>query len=322
MLRVALRPRFLGLLALMVVATIVCGLLANWQWDRANRARDTSEQVQAAAPVGLEAVLQDGDVVTNADQGRLITVTGRFDPQREVIVPNRFLDGEDAAVIVTDFEVTDGPLAGTHIPIARGWIPQDSIDGTAPATGGEAGSHVGDGVGGQEQETGGDAVPQPIDPRTLDPAAVDVTPAPEGTVTFVGRLEASEAAADGFVRDGVLAEISTPLLVNEWGGPMAGGYLAVTDEAADHNQRAGAAQPKDLRTLPAARSQFREGLDLQNVSYMLQWVAFGLFFLYIWYRSVRTQYLDERAARREELEAMLGGTEPTTPRQEKDNAGD
>ena len=29
MLRVALRPRFLGLLALMIVATIVCGLLAD-----------------------------------------------------------------------------------------------------------------------------------------------------------------------------------------------------------------------------------------------------------------------------------------------------
>src|SRR5699024_10677969 len=43
MLRTALRPRFMGLLALMIVATIVCGLLASWQWDRAHRALRAEE---------------------------------------------------------------------------------------------------------------------------------------------------------------------------------------------------------------------------------------------------------------------------------------
>ena len=40
---------------------------------------------------------------------------------------------------------------------------------------------------------------------------------------------------------------------------------------------------------------------------MLQWILFGVFFLYIWWRSVRATYLDEQAERRLELEARLAG---------------
>jgi hypothetical protein len=64
-----------------------------------------------------------------------------------------------------------------------------------------------------------------------------------------------------------------------------------------------------LRPVPAAESEFSRGLDWQNLGYSLQWVMFGVFFLYLWWRSVRTTHLDEVADRREAMQRALGGAE-------------
>ena len=117
-------------------------------------------------------------------------------------------------------------------------------------------------------------------------------PVPEGTVAVSGRLEASESASGG-IADGVAREIATPLLVNEWGSLMYAGYLALDEAGAP------------LHVLPAAESEFSRGLNWQNIGYSFQWVMFGGFFLYLWWRSVRSTYLDEAADRREELERLL-----------------
>ena len=133
----------------------------------------------------------------------------------------------------------------------------------------------------------------------LDPALAPA--APEGEVRLSGHLEASESASGG-VADGVAREIATPLLVNEWGSPMYAGYLA-PDEA-----------EAPLSALPAAESQFSRGLDWQNIGYSFQWVAFGVFFLYLWWRSVRTAYRDELDDRREEVERLLAEASGDGPR--------
>ena len=97
-------------------------------------------------------------------------------------------------------------------------------------------------------------------------------------------------------------EIATPLLVNERGSPMYAGYHA-PDEA-----------EAPLSALPAAESQFSRGLDWQNIGYSFQWVAFGVFFLYLWWRSVRTAYRDELDDRREEVERLLAEASGDGPR--------
>ena len=256
MLRVALRPRFLGLLALMIVATIVCGLLAGWQWDRAHRA--LTDKADGPQQIGdIREVVGVGDAVTNEIVGDIVAVDGRFAAGEQVLVPGRRIEGQDAVIVVTAFlvELEDGTEA--RLPVARGWLPAEDVTGE-------------DGV--------------------LDPALAPA--APEGEVRLSGRLEASESASGGVV-DGVAREIATPLLVNEWGSPMYAGYLA-PDEA-----------EAPLSALPAAESQFSRGLDWQNIGYSLQWVLFGAFFLYLWWRSVRAAHLDEIADRREALERML-----------------
>ena len=89
---------------------------------------------------------------------------------------------------------------------------------------------------------------------------------------------------------------------------MLTSFLAITDPALTNMK---SADPKlantmsaGLSPLPAAESQFSSGLNLQNFGYMIQWLLFGVFFLYIWWRTVRTQFLDEKRERRLELERM------------------
>lgn len=256
MLRVALRPRFLGLLALMVVATLVCGLLATWQWDRAHRA--ISSKAEGSQELGdIRDVLDVGDAVTNALVGDTVSATGIYVPDEQVVVPGRNIGGAEAVLVVSSLlvELEDG--SQVRLPVARGWLPAEEL-------------------------TGADGQ---IDP-SLAPAP------PQGEVEISGRLEASEAASGG-VSEGVASEIATPLLVNEWGSPMYSGFVSVDDP------------PGDLQPLPAAESEFTRGLDWQNIGYSLQWVLFGAFFLYLWWRSVRAAHLDEVADRREAMERML-----------------
>ena len=279
MLRVALRPKFLCLLALMAPATLVCGLLANWQFERATRALEARDETTSAAPVPIEELMDANAPVTNAVQGRLASFTGEFVPSEQVLVPGREIDGHEAAVVVTNARITQGPLRGTSIPVARGYTTVPSSEW--------------------------DTLPEP----------------PAGARTIVVRLEASEEAS-GTVRredDGGVATVGTlssTLLVNVWEGPMLAGYGALTNEARQYMAGPGESDGasataadawRDLGPLPAAQSSFTSGLNLQNFGYMLQWILFGVFFLYIWWRSVRSTYLDEQAERRLELESRLAG---------------
>ncbi|MFC7463370.1 SURF1 family protein [Brachybacterium sp. GCM10030252] len=268
MLRTALRPRYLGLLALMVVATLVCGLLASWQWDRAHRA--ITDRADGPAELGqIQDVLGVGDAVTNEIVGDFVTATGQYAPDEQVLVPDRRIDGTDAVIVVAALHVRLEDGTEARLPVARGWIESDAVTGT-------------------------DGEPDPA----LAPSV------PTGEVTVRGRLEASEPAADG-VSGGLTDAIATPLLVNEWGSPMYSGYLAQVSEA------------DALHPMPAAESAFSRGLDWQNLGYAAQWILFGGFFLYLWWRSVRTAYLDELAERREAMQDQLarapGETAPDAP---------
>ncbi|MDN5900686.1 MAG: SURF1 family protein, partial [Brachybacterium sp.] len=261
MLRVALRPRFLGMLALMVVATVVCGLLATWQWDRAHQV--ITDQAAGPAQLGdIRDVLEVGGPVTNQIAGDTVTATGSFVPDEQVLVPDRKVGGTRAVLVVSSFLVDLDDDTQARLPVARGWLPAEDVT---------------------------DAEGR-IDPA-LAPAA------PQGELEISGQLEASEAARSG-VDGGVVGEIATPLLVNEWGSPMYSGYVSLDEPSGT------------LEPLPAAESDFSRGLNWRNIGYSFQWVIFGGFFLFLWWRSVRATHLDEIADRRESMQDLLGEDDP------------
>ena len=265
MLRVALRPRFLGMLALMVAATVVCGLLATWQWDRAHQV--LTDQAAEPAQLGdIRGVLEVGDPVTNEIVGETVTATGSFVPGEQLLVPGRKIEGTEAVLVISALRVELDDGTSARLPVARGWLPAAEV-------------------------TDADG--------RIDPALVPA--APQGEIEISGRLEASEAASGG-VEGSVVREIATPLLVNEWGAPMYAGYVSLDEPV-------GA-----LRTLPAAESDFSRGLNWQNIGYSFQWVIFGGFFLFLWWRSVRATHLDEVAERREAMQKLLGDDDPAASR--------
>jgi cytochrome oxidase assembly protein ShyY1 len=125
-----LSPRWLGLHALLVLALVGTGLLGWWQLDRA-RAHHADSVASAQRANGQEAdplatVLAGADRVDAGDTGRLVTVTGRYDPAHQLLVPDRPLHGRPGYLVVV-------PLrgSGSAVMVDRGWVPA-AADGSSP----------------------------------------------------------------------------------------------------------------------------------------------------------------------------------------------
>jgi len=193
----------IGILALVVA--VVCFRLGMWQFDRAGvRAEDATaqqvEQLAGAAPVPIEEVLAPQAAFTSEDFARRVALTGRFDPERQFVVPQRHVDGEEAALVVTAFVVTDGPHEGAVMPVLRGWLPESEVWQPAFETGGA---------------TGEVSAPDP----------------PGGEARIVGMLNSSEAARHADLPAGAQPGISAGQLANDWGGRLYSAYLVLEEPA-------------------------------------------------------------------------------------------
>ncbi|WP_426592969.1 SURF1 family protein [Cellulomonas sp. McL0617] len=110
-----------------------------------------------------------------------------------------------------------------------------------------------------------------------DPSQADLPPT--SPVSVVGYLQVSEEAGTG-VADGRTDAISSPELLNAWGGPIYTGYLVV---ASSDPAQSSAVEILDPPTRPGA------GLNLQNLAYAAQWWIFGTFAVLLWLRLVRDE---------------------------------
>lgn len=275
MLRTALRPSNVGLLALMLAVAFVCGFLATWQWDRAQRgieAEQQDDELAQAESVPLQSLIDPQETFTADAQTQPVFVEGHFDPERQFLVPDRVVDGSEATIILTAFVVPQDDGTEAVLPVARGWVSDES-----------------------------------------DPA---VDAVPEGEVRIEGWLQVSEVSNVGRIDANHIGEISSPLLVNQWGGPIYTGYLA-QENAPD--PLAGQSLP-DASPNPMARPEtaHETGFNVQNLGYAVQWVVFGGFFVYLWWRYVRDQYLSERDAARARL--LAADPEGDVARQSSDEA--
>lgn len=139
MLRTALKPRWLVLLAVALgLATVMAGL-GQWQLDRA-RENGRREAVQAATSrpaVPLTDLLAPRRTFTNAQADRPVTVSGRWDPAHQLLVDDRYLDGVHGFWVLTPLVLADG----SAVPVVRGWVP--SADDEAAAPGAVAGTAPG-----------------------------------------------------------------------------------------------------------------------------------------------------------------------------------
>jgi cytochrome oxidase assembly protein ShyY1 len=133
MLRLALTPRWLGGLLLLLVVVTATVLLGRWQWDRTQEILG-AERASVAAPTSITDVLPAGgpaDQLPAEATGRSVIATGRYEPGMQVAVTQRELDGRAGVWIVTGLRLADGRV----LPVMRGWLPTADDAAAAVPTG-------------------------------------------------------------------------------------------------------------------------------------------------------------------------------------------
>lgn len=131
MLRTALKPRWLGLLAVVALVMVSFGMLGLWQLNVA-RDKGQAEQVRAAPrrPVAdVAAVLSPHGAFPSDGTGRRVTATGSYDGAAQVLVTPRLLRGRRGYWVVTPLVVRS---TGARLAVVRGFVT-DPRQAVAPA---------------------------------------------------------------------------------------------------------------------------------------------------------------------------------------------
>ena len=183
------RPKWLGLLAAVLIIVPAFFALSRWQLNRLDERRHYNDLVTAqgsAAPVPLETLLTAGapvSSVTDSLRWRPVTVTGHYDATHQLLVRKRPLDGNDGFWVATPLVTSTGGV----VIVNRGWI---KVAGAA----------------------------------TQSP---DVPAPPIGTVTVVGRIQPSQISDGPQPSDmpaGQVSDLDVSLIAGHL-GPVFPGYV-------------------------------------------------------------------------------------------------
>jgi cytochrome oxidase assembly protein ShyY1 len=131
-LRFLLRPGWLALTAVVFTFAICCfTLLSPWQFGRNTEREQQNSALETsftAAPVPLAQLLPPGSVPGPHTEWHLVTITGRYLPDKEVVARLRTVQGEGAFEVLTPMRTTDG----TVVLIDRGFVRLDSKSAALP----------------------------------------------------------------------------------------------------------------------------------------------------------------------------------------------
>ena len=211
MFRFLLRPRWVIFSAVMAALVIVMVNLALWQLHRHQERKDLNRTV--AARLALEAVPYDATLLPGSDptlsslrelEWRQVSVSGTYEPDAQVLIRDRSLDGVPGFNVVTPMRLADGRF----LVVQRGWVGATTETAPAPPSGtvelvgrlrvGQRKKHSWENADPAEgvlerlnrvdiarldQQTDGDAVPMYLEVVTSSPAddAVALIPLPERT---------------------------------------------------------------------------------------------------------------------------------------------
>jgi cytochrome oxidase assembly protein ShyY1 len=205
-LRTALKPRWLALLAVVLAAAAVMARLGEWQLDRARQKGDRDRRAAAAAhpPVPVEQLLPPRTAFPVSAADRRVTARGRWDPSHQVLVPGRRLGDATGLWVLTPFRLPNG----SAVAVVRGWVP-------GPAAVASAGTAV---PSGDVALAGVLRPSEPVD--DLRPGAI--TDAPPGQLPVVAGA----------------------LLAQVWPYPLADGYVVQTSASPPSDQGLRAVPPE------------------------------------------------------------------------------
>ena len=112
--------RWVAWLLLAVLFAIACGFLANWQFSR--RTEALAKVTQVATLYDREPVAISSTTFKPEMEWLPVKLTGRYLPEKTLLVRNRPLNGAPGFLVLIPFEREDGLMVG----IEAGWVPGDS----------------------------------------------------------------------------------------------------------------------------------------------------------------------------------------------------
>lgn len=247
-------------------------LLSQWQFGRSTQSEapvsTTTEETRQ-----LISVLQPGGFFPGSVADQMVSATGSYDPQKQVLVPGRLNDGAKGYWIVSAFAVKGAPaLVGggatpqTWIPVARGWVANPS-DAVAP---------------------------------------------PSGTIELTGRLLPSESPLPQTdPGPGRASAVSVAELINDWNVSSYPGFVAATTELSGGTDVGPLAAGGDVKPLRIGPQPPAQQVNWLNLFYSVEWVVFAGFALFIWWRLVKDDYRrDLEDALDEELAGEAASPDP------------
>jgi surfeit locus 1 family protein len=204
---------------------------------------------------------------------------------------------EDAIVVERDTE-TPTPLpeiaepqqlmtsdaSGRIVTVDGAWVEGDDLVVTGRQTITEVnGSRDGDWVVRHFRTTDGASLAVAV--GVLPPGA-SIPAVETGAASLTGRYVPSESPQSSDFEAGERSAIAVADLVNVWPepGPVYSGYLVLSEA------------PEGFATIPAPPPAIEGQLNLLNLFYAIEWVIFGGFALYLWWRLLRDEYEKEQAA--------------------------
>ncbi|MDT5340034.1 MAG: hypothetical protein QOD90_5539 [Mycobacterium sp.] len=133
------KPQWLALYVVVIAFAYLCfTVLAPWQLGKNTKTSRENTQISnslSQAPVPVTTVLPQQDSSAPDDQWRQVTATGRYQPEAQVLVRLRSINGDPAYEVLLPFKVDGGPT----VLVDRGFVKPDKgtavPDFAAPPTG-------------------------------------------------------------------------------------------------------------------------------------------------------------------------------------------
>lgn len=130
MLRTALQPRWLALLALALALATAFAALGSWQLERSRARPATGPQSDVVRD--LDRVIAPQTAFTSDTVRTPVRATGVFRGADQLLVVGRDRDGRNGSWVLTPIEVeADG--APATLPVVRGWLPAGTAAPPAPS---------------------------------------------------------------------------------------------------------------------------------------------------------------------------------------------
>ncbi|WP_315915492.1 SURF1 family protein [Arthrobacter sp. lap29] len=255
MLKTAVKPKWIAALVFALAVAAVLVLLSQWQFSRSMQ-KDVAPPSVTEKVQPLSETMVPGKLMTGNIEGQLVTATGHFDADKQVLVPSRLENEQQGYWVVTAFVVDDAPrvegVAATRevvIPVARGWIAEPG----------------------------------------------DAAKAPAGTLQLSGRLLNSEGpVVSRNLPEGQVGALSTAELTNLWDVSSYAAFIVSQQEIVDGQDVGASSTTGTLLPITVTAADQNDKVNWLNIFYAIEWVVFAGFALFMWWRLVADDYRREQ----------------------------